>query len=269
MHVNETLLKILQRPNLDFLTHTYALLALGRLRVRQGDSAAQAVLDKALSLSIQMDAIVRLGNARAARAELSWLAGDYDRAMEEARAVYDMAVSKKHPWVAGELAFWRWRAGDTLTPPAWIAKPFALQIAGDWRGAAEEWEGRGCPYEQAMALIDGDEAAQLAALEIFERLGAKPAMEKLKQEMRSKGVRGIPRGPRPATRENPYGLTAREMEVLGSLVKGQSNNAIAKGLSLSTRTVEHHIASILQKMGMASRNEAVALALKEKLLHTE
>jgi DNA-binding NarL/FixJ family response regulator len=115
-----------------------------------------------------------------------------------------------------------------------------------------------------MALMDGDEAAQLKALEIFERLGARPIIEILKRQMRAQGIR-IPRGPRPATRENPLGLTAREMEVLSCVVKGLSNNAIGKKLSLSTRTVEHHIASILQKMGVQSRNEAVALALKEKL----
>jgi len=118
-------------------------------------------------------------------------------------------------------------------------------------------------------LIDGDEAAQLAALEIFERLGARPAVEKLKQQMRAEGIRGVPRGPRLATRENPFGLTARELEVLARLIQGLSNNAIAKRLSLSTRTVEHHIASILQKMQVGSRNEAVALALKENLLPFE
>jgi DNA-binding NarL/FixJ family response regulator len=56
------------------------------------------------------------------------------------------------------------------------------------------------------------------------------------------------------------------MEVLASLVEGLNNNVIAKKLSLSIRTVEHHIASILQKMQVQSRNEAVALALKEKLI---
>jgi len=265
----ETALKVLQRPYLDIQTRTCALLALGRARLRCGDSSALAVLDEALALSIQADAIVRLGAARAGRAEAAWLRGDNDRAIEEARAVYDIAVSKVHPWITGELAFWGWRAGENITPPEWIAKPFALQIAGDWRGAAEDWEHRGCPYEQAMALMDGDESAQLAALEIFERLNARPVIEKLKQKMRSQGMRGIPRGPRPATRENPFGLTAREMEVLTSLAKGLSNRAIAKQLNLSTRTVEHHIASILQKMKVQSRNEAVAMALKDNLLPSE
>lgn len=262
----ETALKLLQKTNVDILTHTYALFALGRLQVRLGNRSALATLNESLALSIQADAIARMGATRAARAEAAWLTGDNNIVINEARASYDLAVSKGHPWVAGELAFWRWRGGDAFSPPAWIAKPFGLQIAGDWRGAAEEWEQRGCPYEQALALMDGDKAAKLAALEIFERLGAHPAAEKLKQKMRAEGVRGIPRGPRPATRQHPFGLTAREMAVLECLTKSPSNNAIAKKLSLSTRTVEHHIASILKKMQVQSRSEAVALALKANVV---
>ena len=265
----ETASKVLQSQHLDIETHTCALLALARTRVRLGDLGSLTVLDEAFALSVQAPALPRLAPARAARAETAWLTGNNDPAIEEARAVYDLAVSKEHPWIAGELAFWRWRAGDTFTPPAWIAKPFALQIAGDWRAAAKDWEQRGCPYEQALALMDGDEGAQITALGIFERLGARPAMERLKQRMRSQGVRGIPRGPRPGTRENPFGLTARELEVLASLGQGLNNHAIARKLTLSTRTVEHHITSILQKMQVQSRNEAVALALKENLLSPE
>jgi DNA-binding CsgD family transcriptional regulator len=260
---------VLQRQYLDLETRTCALLALARPTVRRGDVAASAMLDEALDLSTQAGMLPRLGAARAARAERAWLAGDNDSAVEEARAAYNVALSKKHPWITGELAFWRWKSGDQFVPPEWIARPFAQQIAGDWQGAAEEWTRRGCPYEQALALTDGDEEAQLAALKIFEHLGARPALEKLREKMRSEGVRGIPRGPRPAARENPFGLTARELEVLASVGEGLNNNAIAKKLTLSTRTVEHHITSILQKMQVQSRNEAVALAVKENLLSPE
>jgi len=265
---NKTLLKVLPRSNFNLPTYTYALLILGRLRVRMGDTSVLAILDEGLALSIQVSAMMRMEYARAVRAEFAWLAGDNDRAIEEIRMVYDTTLSKEHPWIAGELASWRWRAGDTFTPPAWIAKPFALQIAGDWRGAAEEWERRGCPYEQGLALMDGDRAAQFAALEIFERLGALPAAGILRQKMRAQGIRGIPRGPRPATRENPFGLTNREMEILACLAEGLSNNAIAEKVTLSTRTVEHHITSILQKMNVQSRNEAVAQAIKAELVPT-
>ncbi|MGE5249040.1 MAG: ATP-binding protein [Bacteroidota bacterium] len=262
----DIILKVLERPNLSHYCSTYSLLALARLCVRQGGPTVVRVLDEALGLAVQADTLVRPGTARAARAEQAWLTGDDARAIQEARAVYDLAVSKRHPWLAGELAFWRWRAGDDFAPPEWIARPFALQIAGDWRGAAGEWEARGCPYEQALALMDGDGSAQLAALEILEGLGARPAAEKLKQKMRAEGIRGIPRGPRPATRKNPFGLTTRELEVLACVARGSSNNAIASQLSLSTRTVEHHLESILQKMQVRSRGEAVARAMSENLI---
>lgn len=264
----ETALKVLHSRYLDIEANTCALLALARPRVRLGDPGALTTLDEALALAMQAAALPRLGPVRAARAEMAWLKNNDSLASKEARAVYNIAVSKEHPWIAGELAFWRWRAGDTFSPPEWIATPFALQIAGDWRGAAKEWEERGCPYEQGMALMDGDESAQLKALEIFESLGARPIIEKLKGWMRVQGIR-VPRGPRPATRENRFGLTSREMEVLGQLTKGLNNNAIAKNLSLSTRTVEHHISSILQKMGVESRNEAAARALKDNLVPSE
>jgi DNA-binding CsgD family transcriptional regulator len=202
----------------------------------------------------------------AALAESAWLAGDLEQCRLEAQPRYDSACALGIPRFMGQLGYWMWRAGAITEPPAGAAEPYGTQITGDWRRAAAMWEKAGCPYEHGMALMDGDEPAQLQALQIFERLGARPIIEKLKQQMRAQGVRGIPRGPRPSTRENAFGLTARELDVLAKLVTGASNNSIAEQLSLSTRTVEHHLASILQKTGTQSRGEAVALALRENLV---
>jgi DNA-binding CsgD family transcriptional regulator len=263
----EALDRAAQSPGTDTYWHTLAITTRARLGLRVGDNDGTA-LAEALEFSARTGALPTLAGPRAAAAESAWLAGDNVQAAKEAGAAYELALSKKHPWIAGELAFWRWRAGDEFTAPEWIAAPFAAQIAGDWRAAAELWMQLGCPYEQGMALMDGDQAAQLEALTIFERLGTKPILEKLKLQLRSQGVRGIRRGPRPSTRTNAFGLTAREFQVLGCLVKGSSNSAIAKQLSLSPRTVEHHIASILQKTRAQSRSEAVALALREHLIVT-
>jgi hypothetical protein len=60
-----------------------------------------------------------------------------------------------------------WRAGELAHPPPMIAAPFAHHMASDWQAAASVWTQLGCPYERAVALADGDEAAQRAALEIF------------------------------------------------------------------------------------------------------
>ena len=153
--------EVLHIPSASVMSRLTVRVALGRLRARRGDPGVYTALDEALELATRADNIQRLGPVHAARAEAAWLAGDRDRTGQEARAVYDLAVSKQHPWLTGELAFWRWRAGDPVAPPDWIATPFALHLAGDWRAAAVEWERLGCPYEQARALADGDRAAQI------------------------------------------------------------------------------------------------------------
>jgi DNA-binding CsgD family transcriptional regulator len=250
---------VLRRPGVSVTSRITALAALGYLRTRRGDPNAREALDEALDLSKEIGSLHRTGLVRAARAEAAWQAGDRERALEETRAVYDLAVSKQHPWFAGELAFWRWRAGEDVTLPDWIARPFALHIAGDWRAAAEEWERLGCPCEQARALADGDTDAQIAALHIFERLGAQPAAEALRQKMRAAGVRA-PRKPRASTRANPFGLTSRQLDILRLLTEGLSNADIAARLHISAKTVDHHVSAVLAKLDVRSREDAAALA---------
>ena len=79
--------------------------------------------------------------------------------------------------------------------------------------------------------------------------------------LRELGVHGIPRGPRASTRENPAGLTAREVQVLRLLVQGHTNTELAHRLHVAPKTVEHHVSSILAKLEVRSRTEAVAAAL--------
>jgi DNA-binding CsgD family transcriptional regulator len=169
-------------------------------------------------------------------------------------------------WLAGELAFWRWRAGAVEPPPDWIAEPFALQISGAWRASAEAWRRLGCPYERARALADGDAAAQGEALAIFDRLGAQPAAADLRRTMRAQGIRQLPRGPRPATRGNRFGLTTRQLDILQLLAEGLSNAEIAARLSIAPKTAEHHVAAVLAKLDVPSRQAAVRLARSENLL---
>jgi len=61
-------------------------------------------------------------------------------------------------------------------------------------------------------------------------------------------------------------LTRREMEVLALLVKGMSNPEIAERLVISRSTVKVHISSILSKLEVASRAEAISLAIQNKLV---
>ncbi len=61
-------------------------------------------------------------------------------------------------------------------------------------------------------------------------------------------------------------LTEREREVLHLVVQGQSNQQIASGMVISLATVKAHISNILSKLGVASRAEAIAYAIKHKLV---
>ena len=137
--------------------------------------------------------------------------------------------------------------------------PYALELSGDWRAAAGEWSRLGCPYDQGLALLSGDETALREALQIFERLEADPAAEVVRQRLRAIGAKGIARGRYKHARTDPQGLTRREREVHELLLLGMSNEHIARRLHRSTRTIEHHVSAILAKLGLESRAEAIAL----------
>lgn len=63
-----------------------------------------------------------------------------------------------------------------------------------------------------------------------------------------------------------YDLTGREKEILSLMVEGLPNNEIANRLVVSQSTVKFHVSNVLSKLGVKSRTEAVALALKHNLV---
>ena len=260
---------LVARPSVSVISRIVALVALGRVRARRGDADAGVVLDEALALATQTGTLQRIAPVRAARAEAAWLAGDKARTAAEASAAYPLATMHCHRWFTGELALWRQLGSETIEVPTWAAPPFVAQLEGDWRRAASAWETLGCVYEQARALAEGDAEAQIAALEIFTRLGAAPAAAALRQRLRGAGMRKIPRGPRESTRQNAFGLTTRELQILDCLSTGLTNNGIGAKLHVSPKTVDHHVSSVLSKLGAASRGEAARIARDEQLLATK
>jgi DNA-binding NarL/FixJ family response regulator len=133
-------------------------------------------------------------------------------------------------------------------------------IRRDWRAAAEAFGEVGWPYDRALMLsLLEDEQALLEALEIARRLVAEPLTTRVARRLRALGLR-VPQGPRGATRANPAGLTARQLEVLALLGEGLTNAEIAARLVVSPRTAEHHVAAVLTKLGATTRREAALRA---------
>jgi DNA-binding NarL/FixJ family response regulator len=167
-------------------------------------------------------------------------------------------------WSAGELCVWRRRAGveDTPAPDA-LAEPFALELAGEAEQAAERWRSIGCPYEAALALASADDEDSLRrSVTELQQLGAPRASARVARILRERGIRRVSLGPRVSTRENPAGLTTRELEVLSLLGEGLRNREIAAQLFLSEKTVDHHVSAILRKLGVESRGQAAAEAAR-------
>jgi LuxR family transcriptional regulator, maltose regulon positive regulatory protein len=99
--------------------------------------------------------------------------------------------------------------------------------------------------QAALAEVGAGLAARRAGA-LLRELGASP----------KRSGRGEPR----------FGLSTRELEVLGLVAQGHSNQRIAESLVLSEHTVRRHVANILKKMDVPSRTAAATLATRENLL---
>jgi DNA-binding CsgD family transcriptional regulator len=258
-----SLLEFVERlPAISEMYRCDLLLFTGWLRARRGEPGASEVLAEALTLAKRFGAVDRVLDVLTAQTEARFLGGDLAAASaaatEAARTTVDTGGFRD---LAGEVHWWVRRLGldvDTLQP---VGEAYVRAAAGDHAGAAAWFAEAGRPHYRALALYDaGDPESLRAALSITSDIGARPLARLIAAKLRKLGLSAVPRGPRPATRTNPAGLTARELEILRQLVAGHSNREIAEELVLSTRTVEHHVASVLGKLDAPSRGKAAALA---------
>ena len=237
-----------------------ALVRLGVIRARRGESGFWHGLDEAAATADDQGEPPYQVAARLARAEAHWLAGRSVQARREAEAAAGPGAVCT-PTERGALAVWLRRTGSRQRVRGEIAEPYRRVLEGDATGAAAAWTDLGCPYEAGLALLDsGDEALLHRAYRIFDRLGAAAAAQLARRALRRAGARSVPTGPRATTQAHPLGLTRRQHDVLGLLADGHTNAQIAERLFISAKTVDHHVSAILAKLQAPDRATAGRIA---------
>lgn len=261
---------VIRDPRASPIPRIWALSVLGLVRARRGDPDARPPLDEAWALAKPTAELQRIEPVASARAEAAWLEGRAGAVEEATASAFALAVLRKSSWMMGALACWRRRGGILEEAPRDAAEPYALELAGDWAGAADVWTQLGCPYEAAVTLGLSDDVGSLRrAHAALLKLGSRPAAAIVARHLRERGVRSVARGPRPTTLENPAGLTRRQVEVLALVAQGRSNAEIAQRLFVSRRTVDHHVSAILGKLNVRTRAQASTAAARLELVRQD
>jgi ATP/maltotriose-dependent transcriptional regulator MalT len=228
---------------------------LARIRARRGDQRGRADLNRLADFVAQTGERAYVGTLAVALAESAWLDGTLSA---ETLGTPDPECAED-PSELGSLAAWCARSGAPMDLEGTrLPLAYALVVEGRHEEAAAELDRLDYPYEAALALAhSGDEALMRQAISRLDTLGVPAAAAAVRRDMRARGLRGVPQGPRTETRAHPAGLTPREVEVLGFLGSGLSNAEVAQRLVLSVKTVDHHVSAILGKLGVKSRQQAV------------
>jgi DNA-binding NarL/FixJ family response regulator len=162
---------------------------------------------------------------------------------------------------------------------------YARATGGDsgslWAAAAQRWEELRRPYnssytrwreaEALMAAADRDGATRAAttALESARRLGSAWLVDEI-ESLAARARLQLDGETPPATAraeepEDPFGLTARERDVLALVAAGATNREIGERLHMAEKTASVHVSRILAKLNVRSRTEAAAVAHRQGL----
>lgn len=230
---------------------------LARIRIRRGYPGGEELLNRTRQTARRQDELSRLGPILAGLAESVWLRGGTSTELDEATALYRRARDAGHRSVAAELGYWLTKAGVGVELPPSDGHPYLPQAAGRWRQAGRGLAVRGLPVRAGRRARRGRRPRCSADLSLHSRRsrGGAAGPESARQASWPRRRAG-PARTAPGTRENPAGLTERQLEVLRLLAQGLTNAEIARRLVVSVRTVDTHVAAVLDKLGAASRREA-------------
>jgi DNA-binding CsgD family transcriptional regulator/tetratricopeptide (TPR) repeat protein len=241
-------------------TEVETLITAATLRSRRGDPVATEMIGDALDRIAGSTDHESLVAACALAMEGAWISvhplGD---AIERYRIVQGLPAWGNDSSGREILGFWARRLGFNR-PDGHIPGPAGLEWDGRLQEAAESWEKRGFPVEAGITRAMLPDADLNSVFSELNRLNAEGVIRGLRRELQRRGLRGIPRGQRSATRQNPAGLTPRQADVLALMTSGLSNAAIAKELFITEKTASHHVSAILAKLNVSSRLQAAAVA---------
>jgi len=242
------------------------LLILATVKMRRAEDGALAFLLEAKAKALETMELQRIIPAVVALLEYEWLTGQSIIEQETLGRTITMIEKMGNVYENSLFAFWMQQVRKQKIPLREEYAAYDLHNEVTAREAAVFWQKSGCPYEQALALFEGNEDDKRKAITLVQQLGADAVFEKLKSEMRNSGIKSIPRGIRKTTRSNAALLTSRELEILQLIKESLQNKEIAAKLFISAKTVDHHISSILFKLDVNTRVKAVNEALRRKLI---
>lgn len=253
----ESAKKVLASPRVAPVSRTMPLLVLAVVGMRRGEAGVEELLAEAAELAVRSRELQRLVPVTVARAEAAWLGGDWPAAFHVTGDLLQR-LQTSNVWSIAELLLWHARVGGAIEPVEQLPEMFRKELQHDLKGAAAAWEAVGATYNAALVLARGDAEDRQAAIDRLERLGAHATVAAVNRRGDS-SAEGKP-ARRSKRKEHPAGLTQREVEVLLLVAEGCRNADIADRLFVSPKTVDHHVSSILAKLGAKSRSEAAARA---------
>jgi DNA-binding CsgD family transcriptional regulator len=185
--------------------------------------------------------------------------GNADAAGQAAAQLRQLSEGAELPSVAAQAALALGKTSVARGEPGLAARDFEAGLA---TLPADSWPllRAALHLELARAWVSKAAAEATvnaqAALSIYQRLGA-PEASAAADLLRAQGVPVTVAPPPPTGLE---ALSPREREVLALVAQGESNPAIGKRLVITEKTAEHHVSSILGKLGLRNRAEAAAFA---------
>jgi DNA-binding CsgD family transcriptional regulator len=188
-------------------------------------------------------------------------AGETERAERALERFSAQAEATQRTWALAAAA----RCRGLLARPA--------EFSAHFERALELHEGDGQPFEAARTRLAFAERLRrvrqraearphlVAALDVFDRLGAKPWSARAREELAATGGTAVPRTEAPSGTED---LTPSELKIALLVAQGMTNREVAASLFLSPKTVEHHLSHIYRKLDVRSRTQLARLFAEER-----